>query len=163
MSNTRADITLAGTAAYYATDITNCTIKVPKNQIFNLRTGDTLTSVGITVFRAVLKPEATYGNIALVGTEATVATLDNDEKAAYNWALATFGRQVKYYNITDLVLDTTLFRKDTITAIWWHFNKFTDLPLVFDNQNTARVVHRANQKGVGLFLSGGGGYVYLSH
>jgi Domain of unknown function (DUF4960)/Secretion system C-terminal sorting domain len=155
VSNTRADITLAGTATYYATDITNFTVKVPKAEIFNLRTGDTLSSVGALTFKAVLKPEATYGNIALVGTEATIATLDNDEKAAYNWAIATYGRQVKYYNITDLVLDTTLFRKDTITAIWWHFNKFTDLPLVFDNQNTARMVHRANQKGVGLFLSGG--------
>jgi hypothetical protein len=157
VTDTRADITLAGTATYYATDITGFTVKIPKNQLFNLRTGDTLTSVGAVTFKAVLKPEATYGNIALVGTEATVATLDNDEKAAYNWAIATYGRQVKYYNITDLVLDTTLFRKDTITAMWWHFNKFTDLPLVFDNQNTARMVHRANQKGVGLFLSGGAG------
>jgi hypothetical protein len=157
VSNTRADITLAGTATYYATDITGFTVKVPKNQIFNLRTGDTLSSVGALTFRAVLRPEATYGNIALVGSEATVATLDPDEKAAYDWAVAKFGKQAKYYNITDLVLDTTLFKKDTITAIWWHFDKFTDLPLVFDNQNTARVVHRANQKGVGLFLSGGAG------
>ncbi len=153
-TDTRADITLAGTATYYATDITGFAVKIPKSELASLKSGDTLTTGAGVIFKAVLKALPTSGNIALVGYDVLTA-LDADEQNAYNWAIAKYGKQAKYYNITDLVLDSTILVKDSIKAIWWHFNKFTDLPLVFDNKNTAHLFNSFNARGGGLFLSSG--------
>lgn len=146
-----ATITLAGTAADYDVDIANFTIRIPASQFLDLRSAN-VESVGAVIFDAFVETAPISGKVALVGTEASLNDLDPDEKAAYNWAIAKLGSNATYFNIVDLVLDPTLL--NDFKAIWWHYDKFIDLPLLFDNPNTEAMMKKFRNAGGGILLTG---------
>jgi uncharacterized membrane protein len=146
-----ATITLAGKADDYDVDITNFTVSVPASEFLDLNTAK-LEIVGAVVFKGFVESAPVKGKIALVGTEATVNALDPDEKAAYDWAKATLDTNAVYFNIVDLVLDPSILKK--YKAIWWHYDKFIDLPLLFDNPNTTKVFKDFRNAGGGILLTG---------
>ena len=146
-----ATITLGGTAADYDNDITDFTIRIPASQFLDLN-GDNVESVGAVIFNGFVETAAVSGKIALVGTEANMDDLDLDEKAAYEWAIAEFDTNAVYFNIVDLVLDPTLL--NGFKAIWWHYDKFIDLPLLFDNPNTENMMKNFRNAGGGILLTG---------
>lgn len=154
-----ATITLGGTAADYDVDVTDFTIRIPASEFIDLRT-DSLKSVGDIIFDGFVEQVQIAGKIALVGTEATIYDLDPDEKAAYAWAIAKFDTNAVYFNVVDLVLDPTLL--NGFKSMWWHYDKFVDLPLLFDNPNTIAMVKAFRQKGGGILLTGAASQ-YVKH
>lgn len=147
-----ATITLSGTAADYDVDITDFTVRIPASEFLDLNI-PAVESIGAVIFDAFVETAAVSGKVALVGTEAALADLDPDEKAAYEWAIATLGSNAQYFNIVDLVLDPTLLN-DGFKAIWWHHDKFIDLPLLFDNPNTEAMMKNFKAAGGGILLTG---------
>jgi Domain of unknown function (DUF4960)/Secretion system C-terminal sorting domain len=151
VDNKHATITLAGTAADYDTDITNFSISIPASEFLDLN-GDLVLNEGVIIFDAFVEVAPVGGKVALIGTEPNMADLGADEKAAYEWALASLDTNAVYFNIVDLVLDPTLL--DEFKAMWIHYDEFTDLPLLLDNVNTENLVKNFRNDGGGIFLSG---------
>ncbi|MBU6340685.1 MAG: T9SS type A sorting domain-containing protein [Bacteroidetes bacterium] len=151
VDNKNATITLSGTAADYDVDITNFTIRIPASEFLDLSI-PFVESIGAVIFDAFIESAPVKGKVALVGTEANLADLDPDEKEAYSWAIATLDTNAVYFNIVDLVLDPTLLKN--FKAIWWHYDKFIDLPLLFDNPNTEKVMKDFRNGGGGILLTG---------
>lgn len=151
VDNKNATITLSGTATDYDVDVTDFTIRIPASEFLDL-SGTSIESIGEIVFDAFIESAPVKGKIALVGTEASIADLDPDEKEAYNWAIATLDTNAVYFNIVDLVLDPSLL--NNYNAIWWHYDKFIDLPLLFDNPNTENMMKTFRNNGGGILLTG---------
>ncbi|MEI6408557.1 MAG: DUF4960 domain-containing protein [Bacteroidota bacterium] len=146
-----ATITLSGTAADYDVDITNFTVRIPVSEFLDLNS-QKIESIGAVIFDAFIEAAPVAGKIALVGTEASLNDLDPDEKAAYDWAITKFDTNAVYFNIVDLVLDPTLL--NNFKAMWWHYDKFIDLPLLFDNPNTENMMKTFRNNGGGILLTG---------
>lgn len=146
-----ATVTLAGTAEDYDEDITDFTISIPASEFTNLRS-ESLESVGELLFRAFIEVAPVELKVALVGTEANMADLDEDEQAAYGWAMEEFGEDAVYYSFEDIVLDPGLLEDKDV--LWFHYDKFIDLPLLADNPNTEKVFRDFREAGGGVFLSG---------
>lgn len=156
-SITRADannatIMLAGNADDYDEDITDFTVRVPGTQFNELGGSASLESVGEVVFDATVEIEATDLKVALLGSEEDMMNLDEDEVAAYAWALETFGENAQYFWVQDIVLNPESL--DEFDVAWWHYEEFVDLPLLFDNPNTEGVLRNFRESGKGVFLSG---------
>lgn len=151
VDNKHATITLSGTATDYDVDIADFTVRIPASEFLDLSVAF-VESVGAIVFDAFIEAAAVKGKIALVGTEASINDLDPDEKAAFSWAISTLDTNAVYFNIVDLVLDPTLL--NGFKAMWWHYDKFVDLPLLFDNPNTENMMKNFRANGGGILLSG---------
>ncbi|MCF8303956.1 MAG: DUF4960 domain-containing protein [Bacteroidales bacterium] len=146
-----ATITLTGTAEDYDQDITNFTVKVMAEEFVSLDM-EYLESVGEVIFNAINEYQINEGKIVLVGDKETMSELDPDEAAAYNWALDEFGEDASYHSFTELVNDTTLL--DSIDAVWWHYDKYPDLPLSAVSPNTIEIMQEFRANGGGIFLTG---------
>ncbi len=151
IDNKHASITLSGTAADYDEDITDFTIRIPASEFLDL-SSSFVESVGDVIFDAFVESAPVSGKIALVGTESSIDDLDPDEKAAYQWAISTLGTNAVYFNVVDLVLEPALL--NDFKAIWWHYDKFVDLPLLFDNPNTEIMMKTFRNNGGGILLTG---------
>jgi hypothetical protein len=150
-SDQHAILTLSGEAEDYDEDILNFTVAIPSSEFINLKT-DSIKSVGDVVFKAFIEVEQSSGKIALLGTEANMADLDEDEQAAYNWALRTFPGDAYYLTFEQIVVEPSLL--DSFNVIWWHYDKFIDLPLVAANPNTEKVMQDFWNAGKGVLLTG---------
>lgn len=58
--------------------------------------------------------------LALVGDAASVDDLDSEIKAAYDWALETYGNKAGYISFDDLTAESI----STATALWFHYTTF---------------------------------------
>lgn len=145
-----ATITLSGTAEDYDEDL-SLEISIPASEFSNLRT-DALTSTGDVIFRGFTEQENVAGKIALLGTEDNLADLDEDEIAAYQWALDAFPDEATYYSFEQLVLDPSLL--DDVAVAWFHYDKFVELPLLADNPNTEAVLRGFVESGGGMLCTG---------
>ena len=150
IDDNNATLTLSGTASDYDMDILDFTVTVPVGQLNNA--GGDLTSVGEVTFDAIVEIEPTDLKVALLGDKENMMDLDPDEIAAYEWAMETFGDDAQYIWVQDMVIDPSILTETRVA--WWHYDKFVDMPLLFDNPNTATVLKDYLATGRGIFLSG---------
>lgn len=113
-----------------------------------ISTFKTLTTCGILA--ASIQVSAQSQSILLIGAAPEMEQNDEDEVAAYTWAMANY--DATYASFQDIVMDAAVL--DGHSTVWWHYDSNVALPLIAQNPVITGAIESAHAAGASIMLTG---------